>query len=136
MGAAWLTDFQMTRLLTISIVDDDLGVRTSLSSLIRSLGYEVRTYASGREFLEENALYEPDCLITDLQMPHMSGEELLRTLAGAGRPIPIIAMTAFPTDASRARVLAAGAVAYLVKPVEVSMLAECLARTTRGQPSL
>lgn len=124
----------MTRLCMISIVDDDQGVRTSLSSLVRSLGYEVRTYASGCEFLEQDGADESDCLVTDLQMPRMSGEELQTKLKDARRHLPIIVMTAFPSEASRTRVLAAGAFAYLTKPVDVATMADCIARAVRDSP--
>src|SRR5690242_6008835 len=102
----------------IAILDDDEGVRTSLSSLVRSLGHDVCTYASAAAFLANADAGDPDCLITDVQMPGMSGAQLLEALAMAGRRFPVIVMTAFPSDATRQRVLAAGALAYLIKPVE------------------
>ncbi len=118
----------MTRVPTIVIVDDDEGVRLSLSSLARSLGYEVRTYASALAFLDDTGAAEPDCLITDLQMPGMSGEQLRDAVASAGRRFPVIVMTAFPAPASRERLIAGGACAYLVKPVEGATIARCLAQ--------
>lgn len=112
---------------TIAIVDDDAGVRASLSSLVRSLGYGVSTYASARDFLDDRAHAEPACVITDVQMPAMGGEQLQAALHAAGRTIPMIFITAFPTDALRARVIAAGASACLDKPVDGSAIARSLA---------
>ena len=118
----------------IAILDDDEGVRTSLSSLVRSLGHDVCTYASAAAFLADADAGDPDCLITDVQMPGMSGAQLLEALAMAGRRFPVIVMTAFPSDATRQRVLAAGALAYLIKPVDGPTVARCIdAALTRGE---
>ncbi|MDP3340209.1 response regulator transcription factor [Frigidibacter sp.] len=85
----------------IAIIDDDEGVRTSLSSLIRSLGYGVRCHASALLFLHDPSP-PPDLLITDVQMPGMTGDELQQVLLARGCPPPIIVMTAFPSDRIRA----------------------------------
>jgi CheY-like chemotaxis protein len=73
---------------TIAVIDDDDGVRMSLSSLVRSLGYEVRTYGSAVAFLEDAGSGAVDCIITDLQMPQMSGEQLQAQLVSSGRTLP------------------------------------------------
>src|SRR6516225_712914 len=57
----------------ISVVDDDDFVRESLRDLIESLGYDVATFGSAERFLEAPCLAETSCLITDLQMPGLSG---------------------------------------------------------------
>lgn len=116
----------MTHDLTIAVLDDDEGVRVSLTSLIRSLGYRVRCYASPTEFLADVAAPEPDCMISDIQMPEMSGDQLQAALIVAGRSFPMIFMTAFPAPATRDRVLAAGARAFLVKPVSGDAIAHHL----------
>lgn len=113
----------MTKPATIVVLDDDDGVLLSLSSLIRSLGYEVRCYRSPGAFLADLGVPEPDCMISDIQMPDMSGERLQKALLAAGRDFPIIFMTAFPAPDMRARVLAAGARAFLAKPVSGEALA-------------
>ena len=100
----------------IAIVDDDEGVRTSLASLVRSLGYEAHAYESGVDFLQEASGNDPECMIADVQMPAMSGDELQAQLVASGRRFPIIFMTAFPSELVRQRVMAAGAHCYLGKP--------------------
>src|SRR3954454_17508553 len=100
----------------IAIVDDDEAVRVATASLVRSIGYTARTYASGKDFLRSCAQEEPSCLISDVQMPEMSGPELQDELTAAGRRMPIIFITAFPDEALRRRVLAAGASCFLSKP--------------------
>jgi FixJ family two-component response regulator len=62
------------------------------------------------------------CLITDLQMPGLSGVELQKMLLAQGRHIPIIFMTAFPEERMRARSIEAGALGFLSKPFESQML--------------
>jgi CheY-like chemotaxis protein len=87
----------------IAIVDDDEAVRVATGSLVRSLGYTAETYASAGDFLRACAEREPACLITDVQMPGMSGVELQQSLIAAGRRLPVIFVTAFPTESVRAR---------------------------------
>lgn len=115
---------------TVAIVDDDDGVRTSLESLVRSLGYVARGYASALEFLNDRETGDPACLISDVQMPQMNGVELQAELIAAGRHFPIIFMTAFPTEAIRSSIMASGARAYLAKPVDSELIAHHLAAAT------
>jgi FixJ family two-component response regulator len=117
----------MQHISTIAIVDDDDGVRSSLAGLIRSLGYEARSYGSAPQFLADREIGDPDCMIADIQMPEMSGDQLQAELIAAGRRFPMIFMTAFPTAVTRERVMAAGACAFLEKPAEPDTIAHHLA---------
>lgn len=119
--------------LTIAIVDDDEAVRTTLASLMRSLGYEARTYRSGAEFLWDEDGHDPACMIADVQMPAMTGDELQARLIEAGRIFPIIFMTAFPTEPMRRRVLEAGAHCYLSKPMNADEIIRCLEEALAGR---
>ncbi|RRU19719.1 response regulator [Stenotrophomonas sp. 278] len=115
----------MNPMYRVAIVDDDDGVRQSLSSLLRSLGYEARTFASASAFLA--ALQDPpDCLLTDIQMPQMNGDVLQQELLARECTFPMIFMSAFPTDAIRERVMSRGALAFLAKPVDAETLASYL----------
>lgn len=122
----------MNHIPTIAVVDDDDGVRIALSSLLRSLGYEVRAYGSAPEFLNDPRAGDPDCMITDVQMAPMTGDQLQAALIAAGRRFPLIFMTAFPTEAARQRLLALGACAYLDKPVDGEAMARCVADALHG----
>src|SRR5262245_50006669 len=102
----------------ISIVDDDALVREATADVVTSLGYEARTFASAEEFLASAHVKATSCLITDLQMPGLNGLELQSQLLAEGYDTPVIFITAFPKDKSRARALNAGAVAFLSKPCE------------------
>ena len=100
----------------ISIVDDNNFVRESLRDLIESLGYEVATFESAERFLEAACLADTSCLITDLQMPGLSGLHLQSRLIAEGHCIPVIFITAFPDEKFRVRAMSAGAVGFLSKP--------------------
>lgn len=115
----------------IAIVDDDEGVRTSLASLVRSLGYHVRTYGSGVDFLQDSQ--DPSCMIADIRMPAMTGDELQARLIASGRRFPIIFMSAFPTEPIRQRVMAAGAHCYLSKPSSGDEIIRCLEEALTSQ---
>ena len=100
----------------ISIVEDDAAVRIATENLVKSLGFDVYTFASAQEFLQSHREAETACLISDVQMPNMSGVELQADLANRGFRIPTIFMTAFPDESVRRRAMDAGAVGFLNKP--------------------
>jgi FixJ family two-component response regulator len=110
----------------ISIVDDDEAVRESTEGLVRSLGYLAATFSSAEEFLSSERLHDTSCLITDLQMPGLSGVELQRRLIAGGHHMPIIFITAFPEESVRARAMEAGAVCFMSKPYSEDRLIGCL----------
>lgn len=112
----------------ISIVDDDESVREATKGLVRSLGYTAATFASGEEFLNSDRVNDTSCLITDVQMPGLTGLELQSRLTAMDRRIPIIFVTAFPQEQVRARALKAGAVGFLSKPFSDDSLIVCLDR--------
>ena len=101
----------------IAVVDDDISVRESLESLIRSVGMEVRVFESAEEFLNSDHPKKPDCLILDVRMPGMSGIELHRCLLARNYNVPVVFITADGSDV-RARSEASSdyTVAYLTKP--------------------
>ena len=112
----------------ISIVDDDESVREAMRRLVRSLGYAATTFTSAEEYLHSDHVERTSCLISDVKMPGMSGVELQARLIADGRGTPIIFITAFPEERVRARVLQAGAIGYLSKPLGDECLLECLAK--------
>jgi FixJ family two-component response regulator len=111
---------------TIAIVDDDSSIRLATESLVRSLGFVARTFASAYELLQSPDLYETACAIVDVQMPGMSGVELQRVLSERGYQIPLIFITAFPEERVRDGVLKAGAVCFLSKPFDGRIMVDCL----------
>jgi FixJ family two-component response regulator len=105
----------MTPLL--AVVDDDISVRESLQSLIRSAGMAVRVFGSAEEFLNSAPPNKPDCLILDVRMPGMSGIELHRHLLARGCKVPVVFMTAYGYDhPARSEASSGSTGAYLNKP--------------------
>jgi FixJ family two-component response regulator len=101
----------------ISVVDDDIWVRESLDTLIRSVGREVQMFASAEEFLNSSHHHKTDCLILDVRLPGMSGIELHRHLLGRNCRLPVIFITANATDdRARSEARSDWTVAYLTKP--------------------
>ena len=110
----------------ISIIDDDEFVRDAVRGLVRSLGYAAAAHASAEDYLRSNEHGNSSCLITDIQMPGMSGADLQAQLIAEGNFTPIIFMTAFDNEKIRTRVLKAGASGYLIKPFDDGALVQCL----------
>ena len=110
----------------ISIVDDDESVREAINGLIRSLGYTAATFASAEEYLRSDCVGNSSCLITDLQMPGMSGADLQDRLIADGHDLPVIMITAFEEQRIRDRVMDAGAIGFLSKPFSEESLIRCL----------
>jgi FixJ family two-component response regulator len=106
----------------IAIVDDDASVRKALMRLLQTSSYRVDTFASAGEFFASLDRCVPDCLIVDLQMPTTDGLELRTSLTRAGIAIPTIVITAHNEPGIRERCSAAGAAAYLLKPVQKTEL--------------
>ncbi len=87
-----MTSAQRSRDL-IAVVDDDEPVRTAVHGLLRSAGLKARTFASAKEFLRSGQQGQTACLITDIQMPGMTGIELQAKLVTEGHRIPVIFIT-------------------------------------------
>jgi FixJ family two-component response regulator len=110
----------------ISIVDDDCIVRGAIESLVMSHGFRACTFLSAEAFLQSPLTAETSCLISDVQMPGVSGVELQDRLAELGLSIPTIFLTAYPDNAVRTRVLGSGAVCFLDKPFDAQSLVRCI----------
>ena len=92
----------------ISIIDDDeFGARGSQRAR-QALGFNVNVFASSEDFLQSNRIMDTSCLITDVQMPGLSGVQLQGLLLAEGHRTPIIFITAFPEERIRTRALDAG----------------------------
>jgi FixJ family two-component response regulator len=110
----------------VSIVDDDASVRAAMQSLVRSLGLVAFAFESADDFLRSPRVDDSACLITDVQMPGMSGLDLQDRLIAQGSRIPIIFITAFPEQTIRSRAEAGGALACLEKPFRCGAMVELL----------
>ncbi|HEV2617670.1 MAG TPA: response regulator [Candidatus Acidoferrales bacterium] len=110
----------------ISLVEDDEPFRESMQKLMGALGYTVEAFSSAAKFLASPILANTDCLVTDINMPGMTGLELHRHLVEAGHAIPTILVTAYPDEVDRNRAVNDGVVCYLCKPVDDYQLERCL----------
>lgn len=113
----------------ILIAEDYPGLREALRLLLESEGYAVTTAADGQDAFDAVLRLRPDAVLTDIEMPRMTGYELRRRLHDAGVPVPVLFMSA---DSS-VRSLAAehGAVAALVKPFDPNDLIAAVSRAVR-----
>jgi FixJ family two-component response regulator len=117
----------------ISIVDDDQPFRESMRKLIALLGYTVEAFPSAASFLASPILANTACLVTDVNMPDMTGPQLHAHLTNIGRTIPTILVTAYPDEVVRTRALASGVICYLCKPVDDNQLDHCLRSALRSE---
>jgi FixJ family two-component response regulator len=109
----------------IAIVDDDPDVRGSLNSLFRSAGLASVAFGSAEDLLADDPT-RFSWIITDLHMPGMTGLELQTEVCRRGIHVAIILMTAFPTHASEEQAIAAGARAFMAKPIDPDILLETI----------
>lgn len=120
----------MTNLpIQVYIVDDEPSVSTSYARLMRSAGMQPRTFAAVEEFLRSDFSNENACVISDIQMPGISGLDLPSLLARAGHRLPVIFVSGQDVG-DRAR--SAGAVAYFRKPVDAQALLDAVAWAISG----
>ena len=118
----------------IAIIDDDESARIGLTTLVRSVGYAAQGFASAEQFLGlgHDAVRGFACVITDVQMPGLSGIELKQRLSEQRCPLPVIMITARNESGLEESALAAGAVCFLRKPFKAAVLIRCLERALRA----
>jgi FixJ family two-component response regulator len=112
----------------IHVVDDDASLRTALLRLLGAAGFEASGYASTGEFLLRPPPDRPGCLLLDIRMPGPSGLDLQAALREKGVALPVVFMTGHADVASSLRAMKAGAVDFLIKPVEPATLLDALRR--------
>jgi len=100
----------------VFVVDDDLSVRQAVSSVIRSTGVRVETFATAEEFRRHPRPDAPSCLVLDVMLPDASGLDLLREVGAGDAPIPIICITGHGTIPMGVRAIKDGALEFLTKP--------------------
>ena len=110
----------------IAVVDDEEEVRLSTRDLLRSYGVRVPIFESAEHFLAGADLAEINVLITDFKMPGMNAGGLLEALHERGATFPVVVMSAFDPESTRAAVMEKGAAAFLPKPVDPDELTRVL----------
>ena len=101
---------------TILVIDDDPDVRASVGRLLRSLGLDVRLFASIADFLGSDPPDSATCLVLDVRLPGQSGLDLQRELAAANRELPIIFITGHGDIPMSVQAMKGGAIEFLTKP--------------------
>ena len=101
---------------TVLVVDDDASLREALSGLFRSVGLDVRSFASAPGLLQSKLPEAPTCLVLDIRLPGVSGLDFQAQLAKANIHIPIIIVTGHGDIPMSVRAMKAGAVDFLTKP--------------------
>ena len=115
----------------VSVVDDDESMRDSLPDLLKELGFEARSFASGDEFLSSDCVHETRCLILDVAMPGMTGLDLQEELGLRGQKIPIIFITAVRNEKVRMKAFEQGAAGFLLKPFSDTALQSAIESALR-----
>nr|WP_276570180.1 response regulator [Thiocystis violacea] len=104
------------------MVDDDPGMRDSLTLILELAGYRVRSFASPGEFLDVFSPGERGCLVLDHRMPEMTGLDLQSVLLERGSLLPIIFLSAFGDVPTTVRAIQGGAIDFLEKPASTETL--------------
>jgi DNA-binding response OmpR family regulator len=118
--------------LTALVVDGQADARRRVAGLLRLGGWQVQEASGAEQALRLAAAADPDLVVTDIALPAQSGLTLLRRLRLSGSRARLVVVTAEPTDALRAEVAAAGALACLTKPVDARVLLDFLRSRTTG----
>lgn len=114
------------QLYTIAIVDDNQDVRDAIHGLVRSYGHVALVFDSASALLASPVLEHCACIVSDVQMPDMSGLEMQEALRAAGWSTPLVFVTGFPDTKLRQRAFDGGASCFLSKPFNANELIHCI----------
>lgn len=123
----------MARILVVE--DNALNIKL-FCDLLRAHGHDVSGVMDSREAMDAAHAHDPELVITDIQLPHIDGIELMRMLRAEEKfaAVPIMAVTAYAGEGDDKRIRAAGANAYLEKPISVMRFAESVAALLEPLP--
>ncbi|RUW86115.1 response regulator transcription factor [Mesorhizobium sp. M1E.F.Ca.ET.063.01.1.1] len=110
----------------VYIIDDDVSVREGVGDLLRSVGLEVQTFASGQEFLDTKRPDAPGCIILDVRLPGRSGLEMQRILQNLSIQLPVIFISAHGDVPISVRAMKSGAIEFLTKPLREQELLDAV----------
>ncbi len=119
----------------VFVVDDDASMRDALSSLLRSVGIRVETFASTADFLQQPKTEGASCLVLDVRLQGSSGLDFQRQLAGSNVTIPIIFITGHGDIEMSVKAMKAGAVDFLAKPFREQDLLDAVSAALRPTSS-
>jgi two-component system, LuxR family, response regulator FixJ len=110
----------------VHLVDDDEAIRRSAGFMLKTSGFQVKSYESGVELLKDAASLEPGCILLDIRMPEMDGLEVQQKLQEKGVSLPVIIMTGHGDVNLAVQAMKAGAVDFIEKPFEKAILLDAL----------
>jgi two-component system, LuxR family, response regulator FixJ len=114
--------------MTIALIEDDEAILRSLSMLLESRGIPVNPYASAESFLAARAEPSPQCVVSDIRMPGMSGMELQQELKKRGSAVPVILITGHGDIAMAVQAIKQGAFDFIEKPFDDELLIESISQ--------
>ncbi len=114
----------MTKVGHIYLIDDDESMRTSLSRMLKDVGYTVEDFSSAVAYLKHSLPVAPAVILLDMQMPDMTGLDLQEKLVQLGRKTPIIFVSGQSHPHQIVKSLKRGAVDFLFKPLHLVVLLE------------
>jgi FixJ family two-component response regulator len=112
----------------VLVIDDDMAIRETLTSLFRSVGLRVKTFGSAPELLQSQLPNAPSCLVLDIRLPRISGLDFQMDLDKAGIRIPIIFMTGHGDIPMSVQAMKAGAIDFLTKPLRPQEMIHAVTR--------
>jgi len=110
----------------VFLIDDDASVREGVADLLRSVGLQVRSFASPQEFIDSKRPDAPGCLVLDVRLPGPSGLELQRVLASSNIELPIVFISGHGDIAMSVRAIKSGAIEFLTKPLNEQQLLDAV----------
>lgn len=113
--------------MLVHVADDDEAIRKLISFMLKTSGYEVRTYRSGIELLKRARELEPGCIALDVRMPALDGLETMQALRDKGVGLPVIFMTGHGETSLAVQAMKAGAVDFIEKPFTKQVLLDAVA---------
>jgi FixJ family two-component response regulator len=116
----------------VAVVEDDDSYRVAVQRLLKSAGFSVQSFATAEDFLRSGRQHETGCLITDIRMPGMSGLDLQARLNADHCLIPTIFITAHGDEDMRLQAMRGGAVKFMVKPFDCTILVESVRVALEG----
>jgi FixJ family two-component response regulator len=117
----------MTKVGHIYLIDDDESMRTSLSRMLKDVGYMVEDFSSAVTFLEHSVPVAPAVILLDMQMPDMTGLDLQEKLVQLGRKTPIVFVSGQSHPHQIVKSLKRGALDFLFKPFNLEDLLKAVA---------
>jgi|BarGraNGADG00212_1021973.scaffolds.fasta_scaffold08228_3 FixJ family two-component response regulator len=110
----------------VAVIDDDIGMRTSVTRVLQASKYICETYSSAEEYLDGLAASKANSVLIDIHMDGLSGIELCTRLKASGRFLNVILMTGIDIEANEAKAFKAGCNAYLHKPFSTRSLIDAI----------